>query len=121
MKIAKLHCNRSTRTAISDHADVLRRLYTQVSVKIDAQSLARNMFQSNVITLKELQSIQSQHNESIKAAERLLNIVMNQSSNVFSSFLDALKETGHQRVYEVIVKGKYKGTIENITFIHVRV
>jgi len=67
------------------------------------------MFQCNALTLKELQSIQSKHNKPIKAAEELLNIVTNQSGNVYSWFLDALKKTGHQHVYEVIVSGSYKG------------
>ena len=94
---------------ITDHADVLRALYDKVSSTIDAQSVARNMFQSNALTLKELQSIQSRHNEPVKAAEQLLNIVMNQSGNVYRWFLDALKKTGHQHVYEVTVCGSYKG------------
>lgn len=88
---------------------MLRRVYTEVSQKLDAQSVARNMFQCNAITLKELQSIQSKHSEPIKAAERLLNIVMKQSDNVFSFFLDVLKDTHHQHVYEVIVASSYNG------------
>jgi len=95
--------------SISDHASVLRRVYSEVSTKMDAQSVARNLFQCNAITLKELQSIQSRHSEPIKAAEQLLNIVLNQSGNVFSFFVNALKETGHQQVYEVIVTGSYGG------------
>ena len=95
---------------ISDHADVLRAMYDKVSSTIDAQSVARNMFQSNALTLKELQSIQSQHSEPVKAAEQLLNIVMNQSDNVYSCFLDALKKADYQNAYEVIVSGSYTGT-----------
>jgi len=68
------------------------------------------MFQQNVLTLKELQAIQSNHKEPVKAAEELLNIVIKQSSNVFSCFLEALKLTHHQHVYEVIVTGRCKGT-----------
>jgi len=94
---------------ISDHADVLRALYDKVSSTIDAQSVARNMFQSNALTLKELQSIQSKHKKQARAAEQLLNIVMKQSGNVYSCLLDALKKTGHQHVFEVIVSGSYKG------------
>ena len=69
------------------------------------------MFQCNAITLKELQSIQSKYKKPVKAAEELLNIVTNQSSNVFNSFLDALKKTDHRHVFEVIVTGSYKGTM----------
>jgi len=92
----------------TDHADVLRSLYDKVSSTIDAQSVARNMFQSNALTLKELQSIQCKHSESVIAAEQLLNIVMNQSGNIYSCFLDALKETDHQHVFKVIVAGSCK-------------
>jgi len=68
------------------------------------------MFQSNALTVKELQSIQSKHSEPVKAAEQLLNIVMNQSGIVYSCFLDAAKKTGHKHVFEVIVSGNCKGT-----------
>ena len=99
----------NTLADISEHADVLRALYDKVSSTIDAQSVARNMFQSNALTLKELQSVQSKHKGPVKAAEQLLNIVMNQSGNVYSCFLEALKKTGHQPAFEVIVYGSYKG------------
>ena len=89
---------------------MLRALYDKVAAAVDAQSVARSMFQSNALTLKELQSIQSKHKKQVKAAEQLLNIVMNQSGNVYSCFLDALKQTGHQEVFEVIVSGSCKGT-----------
>ena len=95
----------------TDHADVLRALYDKVSATVNAQSVARNMFQSNALTLKELQSVQSKYRRPVKAAEQLLNIVMNQSDNVYSCFLDALKETDHRDVFEVIVSGSYKGTV----------
>ena len=88
---------------------MLRSLYKKVSSTIDAQRIARNMFQCNALTLKELQSIQFKHSKPVKAAEELINIVMNQSGNVYSCFLDALKTTGHQHVYEIILSGSYKG------------
>ena len=94
---------------VLDHSSVLHRVYTKVSEKLDAQRVARNMFERNALTLRELESIQSKHNEPIKAAERLLNIVVNQSSNVYGYFLDALKLTGQQHVFEMIVAGSYKG------------
>ena len=94
---------------ITGRADVLRVLYDKVSSKINAQSVAREMYQCDALTLKELQCIQSKHQEPVIAAEQLLNIVMNQSDNVYSCFLDALKATGHQHVFEVIITGSYKG------------
>jgi len=97
-----------------DHADVLHRVYKEVSEKLEAQSVARYMFQCNAITLKELQSIQSKHKKPVKAAERLLSTVIEQSSNVFSCFLDAVKNTGHQQVYKLIVTGICKGTNDDV-------
>ena len=97
-------------TCVVDHAAVLRRVSKNVSEKLDAQIVARDMFQSNALTLKELQSIQSKHSEPIKAAEQLLNVVINQSGNVYSCFLDALKKSGHQHVFEFIISGNCQGT-----------
>jgi len=94
---------------IVEHSDVLRALYDKVSPTVDAQSVARNMFQCNALTLKELQSIQSRHGEHVKAAEYLLNIVMSQTGNVYTCFLDSLKKTSQQHVFDVIVSGSYKG------------
>jgi len=94
---------------VAEHVDVLRALYDKVSSTIDAQSVARNMFQSNALTLKELQSIQSKHKKPVKAAEKLLNVVMNQSDNIYSCFLDALKKTSHQEVFKIVVSGSCKG------------
>jgi len=88
---------------------VLRRIYTVLSEKLEAQSVARYMFQCKAITLKELQSIQSKRKRPIKAAERLLNIVMNESSTVYAFFMNALKDTGQKEVYDGIVTGSYKG------------
>ena len=95
---------------ISDHAKVLREQCAELSPIIDAQSVARNMFQNNALTVKELQSIQSKRRKPVKAAEHLLNIVIEQSANVFSCFVDSLKTTGHQHVFEKIVSGSYRGT-----------
>ena len=94
---------------VSDHVDVLRRVYTEVSEKLDAQSVAREMFQSNALTLRELESIQSRHSEPIKAAERLLNFVMNQSDTVYAFFMNALKLKNQNDVYETIVVDSYRG------------
>ena len=94
--------------------DVLRQTYTEVTHTLEAQSVARNMFQCNALTQRELQSIQSQRFEPIKAAEQLINVVTNQSDNVFTWFLDALKKTNQQHVYEIIVTGRYRGTSDGV-------
>jgi len=79
-----------------------------VSTKIDAPYVARRMYTSYALTLKELQSIQCKRNEPVVAAEELLTIIMNQSEYVFGCFLDALKQI-HQDVYQVIVTGNRPG------------
>ena len=105
---------------VSDHAVVLRRV-PNVSEKLEAQTVARYMFQCNALTAKELQSIQSEHKKPVNAANELLSIVVIQSSNVFSCFLDALKKTDQQYLYEVIVTGSCEGTkdlsVVYVTFI----
>jgi len=83
-------------------------MYT-VSNKLDAQSVARHMFQSYALTSKELQSIVSKRSEPVKAAEELLNIIMNHSGIVYLSFLDALKSTNQRHVFEFILSGSCKG------------
>ena len=90
---------------------MLRDMYDQLSTKLDAQSVARNMYQCNALTLKELQSIQSERCKRIEAAEQLLNIVISQSGNVYGVFMNALKLTGEQQLYEMIVNGSCKGKL----------
>ena len=103
----KLSCKLSA--DVSDHVEVLRRVYGGVAEKLEAQSIARNMFQLNALTLKELESIQSKHSEPVKAAQRLLNIVVNQSGNGYAFFMNSLKLTEQKHVYETIVLDGYKG------------
>jgi len=99
---------------ISDHADVLRRVYKEVSKKLEARSVARNMFQSNAMTMSELQSVHCKHGEPIKAAEQLLNVVMNQSRNVYGVFMGALKDTGQKHLHDVIVVDSCNGNTNDI-------
>jgi len=61
------------------------------------------MFQHGALTLRELQSIQSLRDRPTQAAEALLNVVMDQPSAVYDSFLDALKASNQQHVYQWIV------------------
>ena len=88
---------------ISDHARVLRKLYDELSSKIDAQGVACKMFQENKLSQKELQSIQSKRSEPILAAERLLDIVMEHSRDVYWCFLDALAHADQEHLRKIIV------------------
>ena len=73
------------------------------------------MFQCTALTLRELQTIQASHNEPIKAAEELLNIVMKQSGNVYGLFLNALIVIDQQHVYDMIMSGSYRGKPSDAT------
>jgi len=76
---------------------------------LDARVVAVNMYQRNALTLKELQSIQSQRDRPVEAAETLLNIILKQPDAVYLCFLDVLKHSGQLHIYRRLVKGGYKG------------
>ena len=97
---------------ISDHARVLRKLYDELSSKIDAQAVACKMFQENKLSQKELQSIQSKRSEPIVAAERLLDIVMEQPRDVYWCFLDALTQADQEHLRKIIVLETLEGQLD---------
>ena len=96
-------------SACSGGRDVLRELFSELATQLDARVVAANMYQRNALTLKELQSIQSQRDRPIEAAETLLNIFLDQPDAVYLCFLDVLKHTNQQQLYQRLVKGSYKG------------
>jgi len=87
----------------------LQEQYANLSTKLDAHAAAVHMYQRNALTLKELQSIQCLKDRPVKAAETLLNIIMEQTDAFYLCFLDVLKHTEQQHIYEMLVKGGYKG------------
>ena len=90
-------------------SDILRELYSELATELDARIVAANMYQRNALTLKELQSIQSQRDRPIEAAETLMNIILDQPDAVYLCFLDVLKHTEQQHIYKRVVEGGYKG------------
>ena len=76
--------------------------------------MAVHMYQLNALTMKELQSIQSQRDRPVKAAEKLLKIIMVQPDAVYLCFLDVLKRTGQQHIYQTLVEGGYLGKCSDI-------
>jgi len=90
-------------------SDVLRALYSELTTQLDARVVAANMYQRNALTLRELQKIQSLRDRPVEAAETLLNIIMEQPDAVYLCFLDVLKHTEQQRIYQRLVEGAYKG------------
>jgi len=90
-------------------SDILRELYSELATELDARVVAANMYQRNALTLKELQSIQSQRDRPIEAAETLLNIIVEQPDAVYLCFLDVVKHTDQLHIYQKLVEGGYKG------------
>ena len=88
---------------ISDHAFVLRKLYSELSSTIDAQTIACCMFNHDKLTKRDLDSIQSIRGEPIRSAERLLSIVMEQPCSVYWCFLDALSQAGQNDLRKMII------------------
>jgi len=89
--------------------DATRELYSKSTKLLDARCVAGKMSHRNALTLKELQSIQSQRDRPIEAAETLLNIILEQPDAVYLCFLDVLKHTDQHHVYQTLVEGGYKG------------
>jgi len=75
---------------------------------LDARIVAVNMYQRNALTLKELQSIQSLRDRPVEAAETLLNIIVAQPDAVYLCFLDVLKRTEQQHIYQRLLEDAYK-------------
>jgi len=76
---------------------------------LDARIVAANMFQQNALTLKDLQLIQSLRDRPVEAAERLLNIIMEQPDAIYLYFLDVLKHSEQLHIYQKLVENSYKG------------
>ena len=76
---------------------------------LDARIVAVHMYQRNALTLRELQSIQYLRDRPVEAAETMLNIIMEQPDVVYLCFLDVLKQTKQQHIYERLVEDGYKG------------
>ena len=96
--------------ATSNEEDILRALYSELSTTLDARVVAAKLYESNTLTLKELQSIQALKDRPVEAAEALLNIIMGQPDDVYRRFLDILKHTdGQQHIYQRLVEGGYEG------------
>jgi len=90
-------------------SNVLRALYLELTTMLNAHIVAVNMYQQNALILKELQSIQSLKDRPVEAAETLLNIIMEQPDAVYLCFLDVLKHTEQQHIYQRLVEDGYKG------------
>ena len=98
----------------------LRRWYNKVTLKLDALTVANYMNEHNSLKPGQLESIQAMDQEPTNAAKKLLNIVIQdqESPGVYTCFLEALQQTGHQHVshqhvYELIMNGNSTGSYES--------
>jgi len=83
--------------------------YGKLSTELDAHTVGVQMYERKSLTLRELQSIQSLTDRPVQAAETLLNIIMEQPDAVYQCFLNVLKRTGQDDVYQTLVEGGYEG------------
>ena len=90
-------------------AETVQAFYTELTRTLDARVVAAYMYQRNALTLRELQSIQSLRDRPVEAAETLLNFIMEQPDAVFLCFLDALKCSEQQYIYQRLVQRGYRG------------
>ena len=91
-------------------SEVLRKQYTYLSTTLDAQIVAAHLYQRNALTLKDLQSVQSCFmDRPVEAAETLLNVILEQPDAIYLCFLDILKNTEQQHIYQRLVEDGYKG------------
>jgi len=89
--------------------EVLRAAYEKLTAELDARIVAVNMYQRNALTLKEMQSIQYLRDRPVEATEMLLNIIIEQPDAVYLCFLDVLKHTEQQHIYQRLISDGYKG------------
>jgi len=82
-----------------------------LSRTLDAQSVAPAMFVDNALTLEELECVQSKRRQPVRAAQRLLNVVIAQSGDVYGCFLNALYNSGDdgKTLYKLILENNCKG------------
>jgi len=104
-------------TAGDTGSEILRASYSQLTTELDARIVAVNMFQRHALTLKELETIQSAKDRPVEAAEMLLNIILELPDAGYLCFLDVLKHTEQQHIYQRLVKDIYKGQWSNLFYI----
>jgi len=68
--------------------------------KLDALSVAREMFEQKTLTNRELDSVTHKH--SVQAAEELVKMLEKTSREIYESFETALLTTNQQHVLQLI-------------------
>ena len=91
------------------HVALLTRLYKDLAERLSAFEIAAEMFQNQGLTMRELARIQGQRGSPGDAAETLLRILIEQPSEVYRCFLDALKASKRDDIYNWLVSEGYDG------------
>ena len=79
----------------------LQDVYSQLTEKLSARCIADQMFQRLALTAREHDDIQSSRTEH-EAADKLIQILLKASEEVYQSFLDALMRTQQEHIYQLI-------------------
>jgi hypothetical protein len=94
----------------------IQELYPLLCEKLVAKKVAVEMFQRDVLTFRELESIQMQKNP-YKASEELLQVLLRlpeDASSALDCFFESLKTTNQQHIFLWIM---YPGKIYEISSI----
>jgi len=89
--------------------EIIRRQYTNLATQLHARVVAAHLYQRKSLTLKDLQSIRSLGDRPIEAAEKLLDVIMEQPDAVYRCFLEVLKDTDQRHIYNRLVEHGCKG------------
>jgi len=68
-------CSQSV-TVFTARSEMLRFNYVELTTTMDVRIVAAHMFQRNMLTLKQLQSVQNLKQCAVEAAEVLVNIML---------------------------------------------
>jgi len=79
----------------------LQKVYVQLMERMSARCVADEMFQRLALTAREHDDIQSSRTEHT-AADKLIQILLKASREVYQSFLAALKLSNQQHIYQLI-------------------
>jgi len=90
-------------------AEKLRELHGGLTKTLDACVVAAHMYEREALTQKELERMQSLRDRPVEAAETLLDIIVTKLDAVYSCFLDVLKRTEQDYIYQALVERGYQG------------
>jgi hypothetical protein len=87
---------------IPDHVQQIRKNFSWLQEKLEASSVARELFARDQITKGEMELVQLHQGSMTKAAEILLKILLEKPRPVFDAFRAALTETNQDDIYLIL-------------------